>query len=244
MLIPSDAGLTSSILPYDVRYALRYREGQLRVEEIRALAENGFENEAVYMLLKLYAPHLFLQHELLKELVARIAHVPGNEHVTDAQTKLVLKQFVLEHARGAHWSVDGTKLAQISRQGFALWDERYHDIARCCAVDSRDTYIIAHATFIGLAAFLQAHRRTGKELRIIIPKHAMNKLLGYCGYAVNDTVELLHSDFPRLREAFILDDTMRTGTCQRVVSTFWAAGGGEVPPFEFMAVVNDRATRC
>ena len=225
------------VLPWDVRYALTNRKAQLNPQEIQALARNGFLNEAVYLVIKACVFDPGLQFEVLSVFVETVGHVPyANDH--RQQTLYAMQEFVLSSARRlpADRTVAAGKLAQLSRQGFEYWDELYRGCVLRCMCDTRQTYLIGHATFVGLAGFVQAFVRLGKELRILIPEFATDDTVATCGYAVGDHVTTLPKDFPRTCESVIIDDMQHTGACERRIRKFWGENCYSSPAFELLAV--------
>ncbi len=233
------------ILPFDVRYALRYRKAELCMEEILVLAESGFENEAAYLILKMAVDDPFVQLTLMQSFIDSVTTVRNAENYTNGETREAVQWFVRTNAarfpKGA--TVPGGKLAQISRQGFSHWDSLYRDSAERLAQDQRSTYVIGHSTFIGLAAYVQSHHAASKELRILIPSFVTDERRRFCGYSVLSDVRHLSKEFEREHEAIIIDDTKHTGACMRRMQALRSGEKSNAPSFEFFTII-DKAAVC
>ncbi len=237
------APLAERFLPFDVRYALRYRAAELTVEEIVLLANSTFENEAAYLLLKLASYDPMLQLRLLQFFVRAVLSARNLEAYTNEDTRAAIRWFVNTQASIVRQdiTVGAGKLAQISRQGFTYWDSLYRQSAERLSRDTRDTYVIGHSTFIGLAAYVQAHELTGKVLRVIIPPYVTDPDMNLCGYTMLGEVSHLTKDFPRSRKAVLVDDTKHSGACMRRMQELWSTDRSESPSFEFFTIVDKDA---
>ena len=232
----TERGQVERVLPSDVRYALQYREARLRASEISDLAKNGFENEALYLSLKVAVVDPELQLSLMQNLFEDLAHVKSSEK---AATQKILQSFVLRELNRLprEFTVHAGKLAQLSRQGFNFWHKIYRECAKKNAMSPAQTYLVGHAPFIGLVPFIQEYARTGKELRIFIPDFIQNPESPICGYRIVTDVEFLSKEFNRTKDAVVIDDTRHTGNSNRKIEAFWSCGGVyPSPQFEFLSV--------
>lgn len=224
-----------TILPSDVRYALRYREARLGVSEILDLAHNGFEEEAAYVFLKAAARDTQLQHALLGELVAAIGAHPAAPHEA-------VRGRILAHAPQLppDTQVDAMKLAQYSRQGFEQWRTLFAAKAQEAAARPAPTYLIGHSMFSALIPFVQAHAHARKPLSILMPDMLADAAQPACGYRIQDgTVVLLPKDFAREAGAAIIDDVRNTGATAEAITRFWhASPAAPAPTFEYVSVTG------
>ncbi len=225
---------SQKILPWDVRYALQYRKAQLGVSEVLDLAINGFEPEAAYLAIKMAAYDRLLQLEIIRQFVESV------RDLDEVATRPAIRRFVeLVMARiPRDRTVAGGKLAQISRQGFETWQEKFRVCSEASSQETADVYLLGHAIFMGLAFFVQAFHRAGKKLRTLIPDMALKSESYICGYELLPEVTFLPAGFVRGTNAVIIDDMQHTGESAREMRMFWKRGGGSVSRFRFLAVAS------
>jgi hypothetical protein len=230
---------TKGILPESVRYALKFQGARLGLPEIVALAKSGFENEALYFFIKAAAHDTDLQCLLLQRLTLAVGSLDDDGIGDDSAG--AIRTFIESNAGliPAGTQVNGAKIAQLSRQGFGHWHRLLRKMAHQCASSDRGTYIVGHAMFVGLPAFIQIHRQAKKRLRILIPDLALDPASSICGYEINGSTAKLSKSFDRDHEAIIVDDTCHTGACHGKVDRFWRNGNPQAPSYEF--VVMDQA---
>ncbi len=223
-------------LPADVRYALQYRGAQLNREETFDLVRNGFEPEGLYVFLKSTEQNPEAQLSLLQQLVRTV----GDEGNTNDQT--VIRKFVEENApKLPDYSVGAMKLAQFSRQGFEYWRGGFAEKAREAADRVNPTFIVAHATFIGLLPFIREHARAHKPLYVLSPFLIKDTNSPVGGYRIeHGSVEFLPKDFRREPGSIIIDDVRHTGSAERLIEAFWNAWTGDknAPTFEHLSVAE------
>ncbi len=127
------------VLPFDVRFALRYKEAQMRAEDVMCLAM-GMPSLCLYGVSKFLQTGGFLDR------------FPA---VLDSFLSQDVSQFSLV-ARTALAGVDHTvampKLAEHSRRFLAI-DEAYKSAGRACPVDP--TYLMAHSTLVGIKPYCE-----------------------------------------------------------------------------------------
>lgn len=230
------------VLPSDIRFALQYREARLTNENILDLNRNGFENEALYLLMKATESDPKQQLQFMSDLVGELTQKEGREGVVSASLKDQVKNF-LNHAitqLPQDTIVLGGKLAQLSRQGFEHWENLYVQAAERHARSTASTFLVGHATFIGLASFIDSHTKAGKPLQILIPPFINDPSSDICGYRIQDqSVQTLKKDFPRDLPAVVIDDTRKTGNSSKNIERFWTARGAYQPPhLEFLSLTD------
>lgn len=213
------------LLPYDVRYALRYREAKLGAAEILDLANNNFAREAMYILLKGMVLETENQREVLQSAVDVIL---GNDDIEKGLRELVQQRVALLRPDVV---VDGKKLAQLSRQGFRTWHELYEDMARESAENATETFLVGHATLVGLDSFVRSHFLQSKKLHILIPYLFEKSESAICGFSIeNGIVSGLDKNFERIEGAIVIDDVKRTGDSLDEVIRFWTKEDEFVEP--------------
>ena len=238
------------ILPYPIRDHLRYNT-QLPKELVLSFVRNGsseregFENTALYLVLKASANDPELEKILLHEL-ADILQSDTDE--SDAGHAARIRAFI-ESAIAripGDWTVDARNLGRISRHGFRLTDERYRAHASTLAQDPRDVFILGHATFVGLASFIRAFKKAGKRLHIVIPAfvdtdpdsvvplHTRNHTAGYVIDPDGSVRDLRADDLRGSAGKVVIDDARRTGKTEGLVRTYFEAFGVHDMSFEPM----------
>ena len=196
-----------AILPEDVRYALAYKNSLLGKEEIEMLARNGFLEEACYLTFKSLVGSPIEHRAFLEKYLS--CFFKREEDREDALRKLINE--TLRDRDDV--SIKGGKLAQLSRQGFDLWQEKFQSLAEKLSSDDRNIFLVAHSTFVGLAHFLKAFSEKRKTLNILIPEWIKSKEVGYVlnfdGNKIN--IDWLHVPFENGTGSILLDDTLNTG---------------------------------
>lgn len=212
---------TQRILPSSVRYALKYRGGELFGKEIESLADNGFVAEALYLASKALAVAPHDHRDFVKSVV---------EANTDPQN---LKKIVAEYAHKIPEGnvVQGKKLAQFSRQGFDTWHERFAETARECVEGEDIPVLIAHSMMAGLPEFSREFAGADKKFIVIIPEWIENDFSSV-GYEVNPKygqVEDFVLDSTKPVNVKFIDDAYNTGEHARSIWNNWY---GNSTPFD------------
>jgi hypothetical protein len=216
------------ILPSDVRYAFQYKEAKLGVSEMRDLVENGFEPEALYLVLKSATDDPELQQRMLQDLVDMV--LKEEEGGGDQDDMRVFLREALSELKD-DVAVEAQKVALISRIGFELWHKLYEDAAAKLAKEDGEVYLLAHSTFVGLPAFIEQFSSEGKPLQILVPEFFSDEESDICGYIIeNGTVSLLPKDFARPDAAVLVDDVRNTGETLEKVKAFWEQDGVSSEP--------------
>jgi hypothetical protein len=215
---------TEKILPSDVRYALKYAQGLIRPADIETLNHSHFVPEATYMLTKGLANNPEQHSKYLKQLVTLY-----KEKAESFKNQVVVLNDEYIKSLPKDQEIDALKLAQISRQGFDLWQEKYKETAEQLAQESKSIFLLANSTIVGLEHFVKAFAEAQKELNIIFPEFIEKKLetIGY-SYSFEEnqiTTSDINRDFHRPENAVILDDTKNTGETFRDIALFWSKEG-------------------
>ncbi len=228
-----------AILPYPVRDHLR-ESTQLPKELVHSLVRDGsaerfgFENAALYLAMKASSTDPDLEKELLHELAEALS---TNKDTQRAQLVRAFAESAVSRIPG-EWTVDARNLARISRHGFRNTDERYRTHATRLASDPRNVCIVGHATFVGIASFIDAFAQAGKRLAIVVPSFIpetdarvapdeRNYPVGYVVEPDGSVRDLLKSDFSETVRTVVVDDVRRTGKTEEQVLTYFNALGVE-----------------
>ena len=225
------------ILPSDVRYALQYKEGNLNKNDLEVLAMSNFENEAIYLSLKNLAGNPQVQKELLEKYVNQAINKTGDK-VSDKKN---LQQVIIDGLKiNPNIEVSGVILAQISRQGFDFWQDKFKELATSLSKDKRDVFLLAHSTFIGLNSFVEAFSKENKNLYIIVPTWIKNKSenIGYNVKLANNKADVEYLTESSLKnESILVDDTVNTGGTSSEIQEFWKKEGLTLP--EVISIVKN-----
>lgn len=237
------------ILPYPIRDHLRFST-ELPKELVLSLVRNGpseregFENTALYLVLKASANDPELEKALLHELSDILKSDSDDTSTEHARRVRTFVESAIARIPG-DWTVDARNLGRISRHGFRLTDERYRAHASILAQDPRDVFILGHATFIGLASFIRAFAKTGKRLHIVIPAfvdtdqdvvplQTRNHTAGYVLDPDGSVRDLRADDLRGSAGKVVIDDARRTGKTEGLVRTYFEAFGVHDMSFEPM----------
>jgi hypoxanthine-guanine phosphoribosyltransferase len=231
-------GNTQKILPQDVRYALAHNQAQMGKNEIEALVLSNFENEAVYLALKSLQHDPVAQKNFLEKYVNFYLHKSGDQKADRDRLESMVKEALGSEKDIA---VEGDKLAQVSRQGFELWQEKLSSLAKELSADHRDVYLVAHSMMLGLGSFSEEFSKNNKKLNIIIPSW-IEKEGEHLGYSVNfkkDKGDVQFMDnIPKESKdnAVLVDDVIRTGQSLEKIKSYWAKDSSKEP--DIVALIN------
>lgn len=219
------------ILPSDVRYALQYKEALLNKDEIEQLNENHFETEAFYMTIKGLQENPEVQKELLEKYIKNEITNKDSEKESKNALQNLLKEYIKELGES---SVKGGKLAQLSRQGFEFWQERFENKAKELSKDKRNVFLVANAMMLGLSHFVKEFKKENKPLNIIIPDW-LKQGAHTIGYSVNledkeNLVDFLkRSDDKNEALAVLVDDATNSGSVFNKIKKYWEDNGLKEP---------------
>lgn len=196
------------ILPFDVRYALKYRQGQMGKQEIEALAVNGFEEASRYLVLKA----LGKQKDKTSYMDALYAMIRG-EPLDN-----------IEHLVG-DTTVDGHKISITTGLSvFGDWETGYEAASERLKHSGQTPILIAHSTMLGLLKFTDEHARVG----IIVPEwYGDDEVVGF--QVSNSGIHGLTADSLRFDNPCLVDDTIDTGTNLGAATKFWTNNTGANP---------------
>ncbi len=219
----------NKILPSDVRYALEYKEGILNKDDLEVLAMSNFEIEAMYLTLKGIKNNPEQHKILLEKYVSSIFSTKDN---TGINKKDIRDITVKEIEHNPSIEVDAVKLAQISRQGFDFWQEKFKDLADKLSNEKRNVFLLAHATILGLEHFVKSFSEKNKTLNIIVPSWVKDKS-DIIGYSIKfdsqkSNVQLLHDTFDK-ENAVLVDDTLNTGNTTDEIKKYFKESGSQEP---------------
>ena len=220
------------ILPSDVRYALEHNAGKIKPEDIETLTHSHFIPEATYALTKGLEKIEVSHFEYLENLVqiySKNLDMPEREKAIKDLNDTYMQKV------DKNQEIDVVKLAQISRQGFDLWQEKYKDIAKNLVQENKQIFLLANSTIIGLEHFVREYAKAKKPLSIIFPNYieSEKETIGY-QYDFGDEIQTtkLNRDFKRPRESIILDDTKNTGETFNDIEKFWQSSENEKLSFK------------
>lgn len=219
------------ILPEDVRYALQYGKGLLNKDEIEILNRNHFENEAFYLTVKGLQGSPKKQKELLEKYT--IYEFSKKEEHKENKTRLqnLINEYIKELGDSL---VKGGKLAQLSRQGFDFWQERFENKAKELSKDKRNVFLVANAMMLGLGHFIREFKKENKSFNIIMPEW-MRQDAGTIGYSIDFEKEKVIVNFLKKnydkKDALtvLVDDATNSGNVFRKIKEYWEKSGLKEP---------------
>lgn len=215
------------ILPSDVRYALEYKEGKLNKDDLEVLVMSNFEDEAFYLTLKSLTNNKEEHKNLLRKYISNIINLDHG----GVEYKKCIQDIVNEELDlNKNLEVDGVKLAQISRQGFDTWQDKFKTLSNELSKSDKNVFLVAHSTILGLHSFLKNFAKEEKDLNIIVPSWFKDKCVGYnISFSEGKTVmNDLHNDFNKIN-TIAVDDTVNTGSTIDKVKDFWLEFGEYEP---------------
>jgi hypothetical protein len=205
----------------------------LNTEALRSLVRDGtsprerteFAYAALYLIIKGSAHNRETQIRLIQE-VTRIAAECGE----DAQKMRARVRGFVEteiHTRD-DWAVDAHTLQGKFGKNLTILERMYHDKAEALSKDSRDVFLVGHATFLGLPYFIQAFQQHAKTLYILMPQYIAASNLDITrrneptGIKIeNGTVRFITTeDYAKLTSAIVIDDIKSTGETERKLQEF------------------------
>jgi DNA polymerase III gamma/tau subunit len=200
------------LYPDRIRYALKYKGAQLDRDDIGALIEAGYEDEAFYLLMKALKDNPTAHYELIDSYTDEATNRPSSNSGVEASLKKALG-FIDKETQ-----VKGTKLAQWSRQGQGNWQSMYKQVAD--QIPTKTTpVLVANSTLIGLQAFISD---PSKPVLVIEPDWIGDKSNNACGYQIDSRAAAqINKDFPRPVDYIVIDDTEKTGRHLQEVANFW-----------------------
>lgn len=214
------------LLPFDVRYAFRYKGASMGPKEIHTLLRNGFPHLGFYLAMKGNADNDEVQAATLR----KVLHRGGNP-----------RSFTLEDAQPAiealdNSGVEGQKMRAVSLYGGSFYREFSGAVKRAESEpdhEDAELFMIPDASYIALNVLHRLTLERGRPLGIL-----RNDRLGQTELPVGMRltpgdlgvqIDFLSADFERPEHAIIADDTIKTGATMERVTGFWTATGAPTP---------------
>lgn len=205
---------TLDLLPFDVRYALQYREGMMGREEIGQLARIPSYQEAAF-----YLSARALRNDPEQQRAHLLRHVKALASEKSDSDTILQELLASIQELPADITVDGSKLGEVSRQGPKLRAAAYENIAKTVQESHENPVLVAHAALEGLHTFFPRF----PQLHIVSP-HWFNRKGFPIGYVIStgETAEVAFledkSHLPE-RPVFV-DDTLNEGTTKNAINGF------------------------
>lgn len=200
-------------LPESVTYDLKYREAKLGHDEIQSMLREDFKGAGLYLALKATDSQPDLQAEILSSLIENIVGGKDYAGIYDNLMDIV-------NRRKISAKVDGSKVAQIYRQGFDLFENKFRKIAKEVKAEQSVPVLLTYAATLGLKPFLENMPAGGYLVLFNAKKLDANKTAD-CGFIIKRTEK--HFDLAPLNPLFslsgmfgdspvvLIDDTKRSG---------------------------------
>lgn len=208
------------ILPYDVRYALKYRGGDINASEVLSLTNNWMD-EAVYASIKMLAQDLSAQKNLLGELCEVFL-----KEEYEGEVKLILEKY-LSHV-DAQVTTNVKKLAEISRMGSEHAGELLLKTMQGAADKKPECSLLflAYTSFIALREIVLYAKEQGKNVFFVVPEWLEDEQIQIMGYSFDGSTSQV-SSISKAEQDFlpshvvILDDSVRTGSSFGKIQRYW-----------------------
>lgn len=209
-----------AVLPFGVRYSLRYKDGVMGPPEISSLAESRFCGIAPYLAIKALDGNPQAQKLLIEELVNHYAS--GGYGGIRGIIERNLSRLDSEAA------AVGTKVARINIMGPELVESRFSEIAHEAHRDGSVSMLLSYAALIGLKPFVNS-LDDNFNLLLLVPKFSET---GFVGYSIVKDGKFFHvypisgisktEELPYdLSDVMLVDDTINRGTTIRNVLEGW-----------------------
>ncbi len=228
-------------MPPTVQYALQYKEGKVGRPEVESLINNNFTDLSTYILLKGLNSEPEKQQAFLEEFVdLTCAEKPDKEKLKD------LQRSTLQQGFNSETQVKGAKIAQITRQGVNLWEQKFREIAdelKTETIDAVPVYM-AYAGTLGLRQGIETFKNTDRKVMIMIPDWIKEESMDKSGYEIDlraekgNRVKFVGKDFTRPEKFVFIDDTRRNGVHTQMMWDFWTNNSGIPPTDDHVRVVD------
>lgn len=235
----NDAGKTTDEEPFapnPVREQFRTGIPILKTEELRSLVRDGtsprerpeFAYAALYLIIKASAASKDTQMRMIQD-VADIVQKVGDD------TRLLrtrIRDYVeTELGTRNDWAVDAHTLQGRIGKNLTVLERMYDERALRLSTDTRDVFIVGHATFLALPAFIHAFQKTEKTLFILMPKYIASSELDITSRNEPTGIKIEHGrvsyitagDYAQITDAVVVDDIKSTGATERQLQTFLTA---------------------
>lgn len=219
--------LAEPILPPEIRYALSYKQARLGPVELLSLINAGcFIDPATYCLAKALDKHPDQQRQFIEGIVDIVTENPFDTH----SLKSLQRYYIL----GPNFTpINSAKLAQISRQGPKLWQEKFTRVAKEVTGDSETVPVyIAYGGIMGLRQGIEVYKAWERRILILIPNWVNNTNHHDVGYQITTAPEkrkrvtFLPREFERPLHFLFIDDVWHNGIQAQAMWDFWFNGAG------------------
>lgn len=216
-------------LPETVTYAARYRDAQFGKNEVEAMLQPQYQGTGLYLAMKFLDHFPAEQRKILEMVLQNTVH--GGDY-SELYPRILDKFLDLREPAFREYSMDGKKVAQIYRQGFQLFEDRFRDLAAELYEGDHIPTLLCYAGVLGLKPFLE-RLPVGKKLFLLNPKAVSTSSVpgARFGYAIERTDKdftfkefYADEDFEAAaggQKIVLIDDTKNTGaTLEKVRQLF------------------------
>lgn len=226
---------TEPATPFPVREQFQTGIPILKANELKALVRDGtsprerpeFAYPALYLIIKGSAQDKETQMRLLQD----VTHIILKNGDDLTQMRSQIRDFVEReiHARN-DWAVDAHTLQGRLGKNLTVLESMYQDRAERLLNDSRDVFLVGHATFVGLPYFIRTfqHQKNPKTLYILMPQYIsasdadVTSRNEPTGIKIKDgkVSFIAAEDYANLTHAVVVDDIKSTGATERQLHAF------------------------
>ncbi len=222
--------------PYPVREQFRTGVPILKTEELRSLVRDGtspherpeFAYAALYLIIKGSAASKDTQMRMIQD-VANIVQVAGDDTLL---LRARIRDYVeAELGKRNDWAVDAHTLQGRIGKSLTVLERMYDERALRLATDTRAVFIVGHATFVALPAFIHAFQKNGKTLFILMPQYIASSEADITSRNEPTGIKIENGrvgfitaeDYAKMTEAVVVDDIKSTGATERQLQAFLTA---------------------
>ncbi len=193
--------MSETVLPFDVRYAMSYREAHLTTDEVSSLYRN-FGELGLYLTLKSMHGNTDGQSELLEQVVSRNFDLTG-----------------ITHPGSEHPTVDGKKIAAFSRYGENTTREAFISDANkrreLIRQPGNSLVLMAYGMYAGLRPYVEVLSESEGSFVVVSDESVLDgdDLVGVKFQNGRGRVEIepfsISEEWPN--EVTVVDDTINSG---------------------------------
>ena len=215
---PEKQNIYAGLLPYDIRYALQYKQGDVNASEVLSLSRN-WVNEAVYAAIKITASDLPAQEKLLSELCTAFVRDMSTEEIGQILEKNLSRNVGTANIR---------KLAEVSRMGSDLFQEIFLDTMKAAVDKNPDSSLLflAYTSFIALREIVAYAQKKEVSVFFVVPEWLDDDQIKIMGYEFNGKTLEVHQILKEKpvfipSQVSIVDDSIKTGESYRKMQRYW-----------------------
>ncbi len=219
--------------PYPVREQFRTGVPILKTDELRSLVRDGtspherpeFAYAALYLIIKGSAASKDTQIRMIQDVANIVNEVGDDARLLRSRIRKYVED---ELGKRNDWAVDAHTLQGRIGKSLTVLERMYDERAEKLSRDIRNVFIVGHATFVALPAFIHAFQNREKTLYILMPQYIASSEADITsrneptGIKIRDgrVSFITAEDYATLNNAVVIDDIKSTGATERQLQEF------------------------